>query len=178
MPWGGGGASFFGYYPPAHVSLESPANVMSWISRLFGGSAQAPPKPQRLDYLNEALVLERQGDYDAALTSYRLALRDNPNDLRVLQNMAIAFSRTGRLDEAVRAYRRALEIDPSLSGAHYGLAFLLLKRNDPDGAVKHLNAFLDHPPSGEEAERWIRHAQATLEQLRSAGGDAMPVGGS
>ena len=49
---------------------------MSWWSRLFGGKSDGELKPQRLDYLNEALVLERQGDYDAALTSYRLALRD------------------------------------------------------------------------------------------------------
>jgi tetratricopeptide (TPR) repeat protein len=142
---------------------------MSWLSRLFGGKPKAEVS-QRLDYLNEALVLERQGDYDAALTSYRLALRDHPNDLRVLQNMAIAFSRTGRLDEAVRAYRKALEIDPMLAGAHYGLAFLLLKRGENEGAVKHLNAFLAHPPSGDEADRWVRHAQATLDQLRNPGG--------
>ena len=138
---------------------------MSWLSRLLGGSPKTERKTQRLDYLNEALVLERQGDYDAALTSYRLALREQPNDLKVLQNMAIAFSRTGRLDEALRAYRKALDIDPLLSGAHYGLAFLLLKRGDPDGATRHLQAFLSHPPTGEEADRWVRHAQATLEQI-------------
>jgi tetratricopeptide (TPR) repeat protein len=148
---------------------------MSWLSRLLGGGSESPPKPQRLDYLNEALVLERQGDYDAALTSYRLALRDTPDDLRVLQNMAIAFSRIGRTEEAIRAYRRALEIDPSLSGAHYGLAFLLVKRGDAVGAARHLNAFLAQPPAGEEAERWIRHAQATLEQLKNPGSAALPA---
>ncbi len=147
---------------------------MSWLSRLLGGHSDREPRPQRLDYMNEALVLERQGDYDAALTSYRLALRDTPDDLQVLQNMAIAFSRTGRLDEAVRAYRRALEIDPALAGAHYGLAFLLIKRGDPVGAEKHLQAFLAAPPSGEPAERWIKHAQATLEQLRHPISGATP----
>ena len=149
---------------------------MSWISRLLGGKTKSDVRPQRLVKIIEALVLERQGDYDAALTSYRLALRDTPNDLRVLQNMAIAFSRTGRLEEAVRAYRRALEIDPALSGAHYGLAFLLVKRGDNAGAEKHLQAFLSQPPSGEEAERWIRHAQATLELLRNPAGGVTPPG--
>ena len=149
---------------------------MSWLSRLLGGRSESEVRPQRLDYLSEALVLERQGDYDAALTSYRLALRDTPNDLRVLQNMAIAFSRTGRVEEAVRAYRRALEIDPALAGAHYGLAFLLVKRGDNAGAEKHLLAFLASPPSGEEAERWVRHAQATLEQIRHPTGGATPAG--
>ena len=48
------------------------------------------------------------------------------------------------------------------------LAFLLVKRGDNAGAEKHLQAFLAQPPSGEEAERWIRHAQATLEQMQQS----------
>jgi len=140
---------------------------MSWWSGLTGGKSASQLKPQRLDYLNEALALERQGDYDAALTSYRLALRDQPNDPRILQNMAIAFSRTGRMEEAVRCYRRALDLEPQLSGAHYGLAFLLLKRGELSSAESHLTAFLANPPRGEDAERWVRHAQQTLEQLHA-----------
>ena len=139
---------------------------MSWWSRLLGGKDARELKPQRLDYLNEALALERQGDIDAALTSYRLALRDQPNDIRILQNMAIAFTKTGRLDEAIRTYRRALEVDPRLSGAHYGLAVLLLRREDHRGAERHLAAFLDAAPDGQESERWVRHAQQTLAELR------------
>ena len=135
---------------------------------MLGGKSDDGLKPQRLDYLNEALALERQGDFDAALTSYRLALRDHPNDPRILQNMAIAFSRTGRLEEAVRAYRRALDLDPGLSGAHYGLAFLQLRRGDTSEAMSHLQAFLDGPPAGADAERWIRHAKATLDDLVAA----------
>ena len=136
---------------------------------MLGGKSDDGLKPQRLDYLNEALALERQGDFDAALTSYRLALRDHPNDPRILQNMAIAFSRTGRLEEAVRAYKRALELDPGLSGAHYGLAFLQLKRGDTLAAITHLQNFLDAPPSGGDAERWVRHARQTLDELRTGG---------
>ncbi|HEU4629103.1 MAG TPA: tetratricopeptide repeat protein [Gemmatimonadaceae bacterium] len=150
---------------------------MSWWSRLTGGKSDQQLKPQRLDYLSEALALERQGDYAAALTSYRLALRDRPEDHRVLQNMAIAYSRTGQLEEAIRCYRKALELKPSLSGAHYGLAYLLLKRRDTAGAIEHLEAFLAAPPSGAEAERWVRHAQETLEQLRLPAGETDGDGG-
>ena len=73
---------------------------MSWWSRLAGGKSDGDLKPQRLDYLSEAMALERQGDFDAALTSYRLALRDRPNDTKILQNMAIAFTKTNRPEEA------------------------------------------------------------------------------
>ena len=129
----------------------------------FGSSESSRPK--RLDYLNEALALERQGDYTAAITSYRLGLRDNPRDPRILQNMAIAFTKTGQPDEAIRHYRRALELDPTLSGAHYGIAFLLLKRGEADTAARHLRAFLGRPPKGADADRWISHAEATLRDI-------------
>jgi tetratricopeptide (TPR) repeat protein len=140
---------------------------MSWWSRLAGGKSDGDLKPQRLDYLSEAMALERQGDFDAALTSYRLALRDRPNDTKILQNMAIAFTKTNRPEEAIRCYRNALDVAPELSGAHYGLAFLLLKRGDRTGAEKHLDAFLAKPPSGADTERWVRHAEETLETLRT-----------
>ena len=143
---------------------------MSWWNRLTGGKPDRQLKPQRLDYLSEALALERQGDYAAALTSYRLALRDKPDDHRVLQNMAIAYSRTGQQEDAIRCYRRALELRPTLSGAHYGLAFLLLKRGETASAAEHLEAFLATPPASGETERWVRHARETLAQLREGGG--------
>jgi tetratricopeptide (TPR) repeat protein len=140
---------------------------MSWLRRIFGGTPERDVRPQRLDYLREALALERQGDYDAALTSYRLALRDKPDDHQVLQNMAIAYSKTGRLDDAIRAYRRALDVRPQLGGAHYGLAFLLIKKGDMNGADRHLTAFLANPPQGPEAAKWVEHARRTLDQLRA-----------
>jgi Flp pilus assembly protein TadD len=139
---------------------------MSFWSRFSGGKSKNEQK--RLDYLSEGLALERQGDYEAALTSYALALRDQPTNHRVLQNMAIAYSRTGRETEAIRCYRRALEIQPKLSGAHYGLAFLLLRRGETDNAAFHLESFLMDPPApSAEADRWIRHARETLERLRT-----------
>jgi tetratricopeptide (TPR) repeat protein len=144
---------------------------MDW-KRFLGLRRNSPVTPQRLDYLNEALALERQGDYDAALTSYRLALRDHPTDLRVLQNIAIAFTKTNRYDEAIRHYRRALELDPDLAGAHYGLAFLLLRRGEHEAASTHLHAFLERPPRGPEADKWIEHAQRSLQELGEEQGGA------
>lgn len=146
---------------------------MSFWSRFSGGKSKNEQK--RLDYLSEGLALERQGDYEAALTSYQLALRDQPTNHKVLQNMAIAFSRTGRQSEAIRCYRRALEIQPKLSGAHYGLAFLLLRRGETSNAAFHLESFLMDPPApSAEADRWIRHAKETLERIRTT--DEQPEG--
>lgn len=143
---------------------------MSFWRRLFGGGLSDGLKPQRLDYLNEALALERQGDFEGALTSYRLALRDNVNDPRILQNMAIAFTKTGQHEEAIRHYRRALALDDTLVGAHYGLAFRLKEKGDGAEAAEHLRKFLARPPKGPDADRWVRHAEATLRELEETPG--------
>jgi len=148
---------------------------MSFWSRLTGGKS-GPSKPQKLDYLREGLALERQGDYDAALTSYRLALRDQPSNHKVLQNMAIAYTKMGQIDQAIKCYRGALQSEPKLSGAHYGLAFLLLKRGDVADAAYHLDAFLMDPPEGPEAERWVAHAREQLDALRTSHPAPLPDG--
>src|ERR687886_2812070 len=142
---------------------------MGFWKRVFGKGSRETVTPQRLDYLNEGLALERQGDFEAALTSYRLAFRDNPSDSRILLNMAIACTKTGQDEEAIRHYRRALELDDTLSGAHYGVAFLLKKRGDTEEAAKHLRAFLARPAKGPDAERWVKYAEAELEKM--AGGN-------
>ena len=138
---------------------------MSFWDRFRG--AKPDRRTGKTDYLSEAIALEKQGDYDGALTSYRLALRDAPNNVRILENMAIAFSKSGNLDDAIRSYKRALSIDPKLSGAHYGLAFLLLKRGEESDAAYHLEAFLMDAPSTPESERWIKHAKQTLDQIHT-----------
>lgn len=150
---------------------------MTWWRRLVGGSSGRDARQP--DFLAEALDLESRGDFANALTSYRLALREHPDDLRVLQNIAIAFSKTGQPEEAIRTYRRALQLEPDLAGAHYGLAFLLLKRGDTAHAGMHLDHFLrtthaDDPQSA----KFRAHAERTLAQLSGAGGmDATDVQG-
>lgn len=139
---------------------------MSWWKRILTGDDDTLA-PQRLDYLNEGLALERQGDFEGAVTSYQLALRDEPHNVKILQYIAIALSRTGRIEEAIRHYRRALEIDAGLAGAHYGLAFLLLRRGDGDRGADHLRAFLSRPPRDAEMARWVDHARETLARLEA-----------
>ena len=138
---------------------------MTWWRRLVGGTSGRDGRPT--DFLAEALDLESRGDFANALTSYRLALRERPDDLRVLQNIAIAFSKTRQPEEAIRTYRRALQLAPDLAGAHYGLAFLLLKRGDTAHAGLHLEAYLRNSSDSDiTATRFRAHAQQTLDSLK------------
>ncbi len=138
---------------------------MTWWRRLVGGTSGRSGRPT--DFLAEALDLESRGDFANALTSYRLALRERPDDLKVLQNIAIAFSKTRQPEEAIRTYRRALQLAPDLAGAHYGLAFLLLKRGDTAHAGLHLEAYLLNSSDTDVAAANFRaHARHTLDGLK------------
>ncbi len=118
-----------------------------------------------MDYYEEGMDLLSDGKFHEALTSLRLALKENPGDPVILQQIAISYTRIGMTDEAAKTYRHVLQKDPKASGAHYGLAFLLIRSGQAKDAVPHLKAFLTHPPEGSEAEQHIRHAESTLSQI-------------
>src|SRR5690625_7605630 len=50
-------------------------------------------------------------------------------------------------------------------GAHYGLAFLLLRQGEEQEAADHLRAFLADPPKDVDAGRHIDYARQTLAEL-------------
>lgn len=133
---------------------------MSVWKKIFGNEEQ-----DRVDYYEEGLQLMKVGKYHEALTSFRLALREDPRDATVLQQIAITYTRIGMTDEAIKTYRSVLEKDAAASGAHYGIAFLLLKDGRPAEAMDHLRSFLNNPPSGTDAQRHVAHARETLAQL-------------
>lgn len=129
------------------------------------------------DYYEEGVSLARQERYHEALTSFRLALRERPDDPATLEQMAVVYTQIGVTDEAVKLYRRALSLRNS-PAAHYGIAFLLLRRGAPEEAAEHLGAFLRAAPSGPDAEQHVRHARETLERLeREAPSEDPPEGG-
>ena len=137
---------------------------MAWWKQLFGSRESG-----RVDYYDEGLALLSEGKFHEALTSFRLALKEQPSDPVILQQIAIAYTRIGMTDEAAKTYRHVLSKDATASGAHYGLAFLLVRAGRPDEAMTHLQAFLDHPPQGGDAARHLAHAKATLDQLAAGG---------
>lgn len=134
---------------------------MAWWKKLLGRGDES----EKVDYYEEGLALMKEERFHDALTSFRLALKESPGDAVVLQQIAIAYTRIGMTEEATKTYRHVLQKDPEAAGAHYGLAYLLLRRGEEGEAVEHLEAFLSNPPRGPEAGEHIAHARATLAQL-------------
>jgi predicted Zn-dependent protease len=134
---------------------------MSVWKKIFGGADEEG----QVDYYDEGMELLSEGKFHDALTSLRLALKEQPGDPVVLQQIAIAYTRIGMTDEAAKTYRHVLQKEPTASGAHYGLAFLLIRSGQMKEAIPHLKAFLANPPEGTAAGQHVAHAEATLAQL-------------
>jgi Flp pilus assembly protein TadD len=139
---------------------------MTWWKKIFGDAEGA----ERVDYHEEGLALLRQEQFHEALTSFRLALKESTGDPVVLQHIAITYTRIGMTEEAAKTYRHVLQKHPEASGAHYGLAYILLRTGQDSEAVRHLQAFLQAPPSGGDAARHVEHARETLARLTGNSG--------
>ena len=123
--------------------------------------------PRSVDYYQEGVDLLTGGKFHEALTSFRLALKESPGDPVVLQQIAICYTRIGMTEEAAKTYRHVLQKNPRASGAHYGLAFILLRSDRPQESIPHLEAFLANPPEAADAGAHVEHARWTLAQLRA-----------
>jgi tetratricopeptide (TPR) repeat protein len=134
---------------------------MAFWKKIMGTEAA-----QSVDYYQEGLDLLKGGKFHEALTSFRLALKGSPGDAVVLQQIAICYTRIGMVQEAAKTYRHVLQKNPAAAGAHYGLAFILLRSEAPHESIEHLESFLVNAPRGEDATAHVEHARWTLAELR------------
>lgn len=139
---------------------------MAFWKKLLGNDS-----PRPVDYYEEGAELLADGKFHEALTSFRLALKESPGDVVVLQQIAICYTRMGMAEEAAKTYRHVLQKDPNAAGAHYGLAFILLRDERPEESIRHLEAFLSSAPQDPEAGEHVEHARATLARLRTEARD-------
>ena len=141
-------------------------SCMAFWKKILGNN----PAPA-VDYYDEGRDLLAGGKFHEALTSFRLALKEAPGDAIVLQQIAICYTRIGMVEEAAKTYRHVLQKNPTSPGAHYGLAFILLRGEHPHESIQHLEAFLANAPVDDDAGSHVDHARWTLAQLRGQAHD-------
>ena len=94
-------------------------------------------------------------------------------------NQANAYSRAGRWDEAEQLYRQALALNPRHGPAHYGLAYVLAKQGDGEGALLEVRAALKaglHGDIKRTAENWMAELKNwEVEEEAIARANAHPV---
>jgi tetratricopeptide (TPR) repeat protein len=100
-------------------------------------------KVQALDAKFPGLALEKgrlaeaSGDMNAAVTSYREALGDSPNDAVLKSRLGAVLVLTGGLDEGEKLLRQVIEAQPYSAEAEHYLGRVELERGQVEAARQH-----------------------------------------
>jgi tetratricopeptide (TPR) repeat protein len=103
----------------------------------YAGCLEADPRHVEAR-INLGRLLHLAGRLEEAERVYRSA--GDPEPL-VVFNLAVLLEDLGREADAIAAYRQALALDPQLADAHYNLARLHEKAQDPKASLRHLLAY-------------------------------------
>lgn len=118
------------------------ASDVNGAEQAYRKAIELSPRPYHAAYVDLGVLLcELEARCNDALEIFDEALTHFPQDAVLHFNRAIALEDVGRFEDAERSYQRSLEIDPTHADAHHNLAILLEKRGDPQGLLRHLNAY-------------------------------------
>jgi tetratricopeptide (TPR) repeat protein/Tol biopolymer transport system component len=117
---------------------------------------------------DQALELDKKGQYEGAIALWNQLLATDPDDARMLTNRGAVLAKSGRLDEAIRNYERALELNPQLVPAQTNLARALMALGRLDDAIPRLRAVLELHPESADLHNTLGRALAMKRQFEDA----------
>jgi len=177
------------FHAGRHVELESQTRMMVeqcpdfgfawkllWASLQAQGRDGLPAKQKAAQLLpddadahfNLANAQRDLGQLDAAVASYRRALKNMPRFAVVHSNLGATLRELGRLDDAVASCRRAIEIDPRLAEAHSNLGNALKNLGQLDNAEVSYRKALEFKPDYVEAHSNLGDVRNALGHIDDA----------
>ncbi len=86
-------------------------------------------------YNREGVVHFNKGDYDAALASFKEAIRLNPDLFLAHFNLGVTYDKKGQLDASTASFKEAIRLKPDHARAHYTLGLLYGKKGQWDASI-------------------------------------------
>jgi tetratricopeptide (TPR) repeat protein len=105
-------------------------------------------------FIEEALILEDQNNFDKAESIMRQAVTTAPENADFRNDLAAILLREGKTSEALNLAREAVLINPLLVNAHFNVGAALIQQGHPDQALSEFEKTLELNPRflhGEEA---------------------------
>ena len=149
-------------------------------ARLFRATLDIDPEGQNPHYRQDvqfhlASQLAEAGLLDESRSAYAEALRANPNDARIYNDLGVLADREGKTDEALAHFQKALEIAPHFALAHSNLGDWYARHGQEDEAVEQFRAAVRFAPDRYEYHyNLARHlaqageSEAAIEWYRTA----------
>jgi Flp pilus assembly protein TadD len=89
--------------------------------------------------------------FDAAINSYKKALKIKPDFADAYNNMGNALNEKGDLEAAIDSYKQALKIKPDYADAYYNMGIALKDKGDLEAAIDNYKQALKIKPDYAEA---------------------------
>ena len=89
--------------------------------------------------------------YEAAVDSYKQALKINSEHVETYYNMGLALQCKGDFDAAIESYKQAVKIKPDYAKAHYNMGIAQKNKGDTDAAIKSYKQAIEIKPDYAEA---------------------------
>jgi len=86
-------------------------------------------------FISQGNNLYSQGSFIQALLQYQQALKINPDNPKIINNVGVCYHRAGMTELAIKYYRQALKMDANLVNTHDNLALALHKNGNFDEAL-------------------------------------------
>lgn len=110
-----------------------PNNLLS--QRGLGSLQEDRIRTQVNLFLDRAVVLQKQGDFDQSLSNYIKALNLEPTNPDIHYNIGTAFQSKGDFERATKAYLKACELNPEHKEAKLALASLQVEQKETQVAT-------------------------------------------
>ncbi|MCP4568124.1 MAG: tetratricopeptide repeat protein [FCB group bacterium] len=101
-------------------------------------------------HFNLAMTHSRQGDYEAAIREYRLALEQAPSVPSIYNGLGQTYFNMGRFQDAIRQLSHAVSLDSEYGDAQFNLGLAYMEMNEFDRAERHLRAAAELMPDRAE----------------------------
>jgi tetratricopeptide (TPR) repeat protein len=112
---------------------------------------QIEKKRENLDKFPKHFVAARHyyrlDELEKAITSYRQAIRLNPNSAWSHHNLGKTLSKQQNWDEAIAAYQQAIKLNPNSASFYYNLAEALMQQGNLEEAIANYSKAIEIKPS-------------------------------
>ncbi|ABZ95598.1 anaphase-promoting protein [Leptospira biflexa] len=115
-----------------------------------------------LALFNEAVRLERNGEWERAETQYKLLLEKNPDYHLALQNLGVIYAKQGKHADAIPLFSKAYKLHANVKNC-YNLAVSLYKHNETEKAISFLKQTLSFEKKFISAHLLLAQAYQKLE---------------
>jgi tetratricopeptide (TPR) repeat protein len=121
-------------------SPKAPAAVerLGALMRPYAGRADA--------HLYLGRLADARGDFGEALSQYQAALKNDPNNSGVYDDIGLALDKAARYGEAVAYFQKSVHLNPMNATARYNLGRSLVQRGNDAQGLKELGEALRLKP--------------------------------